>query len=546
LISGRFNVLIPHGTATQVGQGNENDVRVDSHSQAAGQFLFPLLSLELKMITRVLVILVSIATFNLRSASQEIKPKMFPDVGDTVAVMPRDTSAFRLIVFLPQIACSGCSKSISPMVKNLKESTRATIDVTVFIASDDDQFVRQQKVIYDWDFEVHADPIRAYQKTFGISRAPYAILTNRCGVVLAAGPVGASSYDWEKVTIANRDLIRECNMGLSGITLRKSVVLRGSDAIAGAGMQRQVNIFGDSLVIVNATPLHKVMMFNMSGDSLMTFSHLPAEGYVPLTPILVNQPYSGRRYLFIDFTYDGDIPITTIVDFNGQVIERQRCRDYPSGSGRFYLSFTTDSSLETIVSGYRYLSRADRGSDRTGCVIWDRATGDIVQRFDRDSIHEKADLSNYHWTTSWIDDDEIAFVSNLSREVNVYGRKDVRRTRVLQFSPDTTAYRTGWLSLGMRLNEQSSLEDRQALQVHVSATSRLLKDTETGDYYIAFHNFTVSGYIDTFVSGPIGKPETGTWFVGRNHHVHKIAKNSLYTTAVKDGKLVLNQFELSR
>jgi hypothetical protein len=100
--------------------------------------------------------------------------------------------------------------------------------------------------------------------------------------------------------------------------------------------------------------------------------------------------------------------------------------------------------------------------------------------------------------------------------------------------------------MGMRLTEHSSLEDRQALQVHVSATSRLLKDMNSGDYYIAFHNFTVDGYIDTFVSGPIGIPDTGTWFVGRNHHVHKIAGGSLYTTVVKDGKLVLNQFDLSR
>jgi hypothetical protein len=286
--------------------------------------------------------------------------------------------------------------------------------------------------------------------------------------------------------------------------------------------------------------------FNMSGDSLRAFSHLPSEGYVPFTPILMNQPYSARGCLFIDFTYEGDIPITTIVDFSGKVIERRQRRVDPPGSGRMYLSFTADSSLETIVSGYRYLNKTDRGSDRTGCVVWNRATGDITHRFERDAIHEKADLSNYHWSTSWIDEDEIAFVSNLSRTVNVYGRKDMRRTRVLSFSPDSSAYRTAWLDMGMRLTEHSSLEDRQALQVHVSATSRLLKDMNSGDYYIAFHNFTVDGYIDTFVSGPIGIPDTGTWFVGRNHHVHKIAGGSLYTTVVKDGKLVLNQFDLSR
>lgn len=469
-----------------------------------------------------------------------------PSKGDIVDVMPKDTATLRLLVFLPQIACQGCAQSVSPIRRQLQESMKTSVDVTVFISSDDDGFVRLQKEQHSWEFAVLPDPIRAYQKAFGVTRAPYAILTNRCGVVLAAGPFGSASFEWENVNVSDEEIEAGCPPRHDRIRLLSAVVLRGSAAIAGAGMQHQANIIGDSLVVVNATPLHKVMMFNMAGDSLRTFSHVAEESYTPFVPIMMSQPQSGRGCLFIDFTYEGDIPITTIVDYNGNVIERRQRHDYPPGTGRFFLSFSTDSTLETIVSGYRYLNAAARGSDRTGCVVWSRITGEIKHRFSRDSIHEQADLSNYEWTTTWIDDDEIAYISNLSRSLRVYGRKDQQRTRELQFDPDTSAYKTGWVAQAMKLNEQSTLEERQALQVHVSATSRVLKDSETGDYYIAFHNFTVSGYIDTFVSGPIGKPDIGTWFVGRNHHVHKVGNSVVYTTNIQDGHLVLSSFELSR
>jgi hypothetical protein len=465
-------------------------------------------------------------------------------VGQTVAILPRDTAALRLIVFLPQVACQSCAQSVLPIRERLQFETRQSVDVTVFISTDDDEFVRQQKNIYGWKFAVIADPIRAYQTLYRVQRVPSAVLTNRCGVVLAEGRLGSVDYDWDTVVVKPDVLDFGCPERLNKCRLRKEIVLKGSEALSGAGRQRQVNIIKDSLIIVNATPLNKVMVFRMNGDSLRTFSHEAGGGYIPFMPMMATRPFDGEACLFIDNTYEGDIPITSVVTFDGDVIERKQRRVDSAESGRVSYFHSADARLETIVSSYRYLSKSDRGADRTGCIAWDRVSGNILHRFVRDSIHEQADLSNYHWTISLIDSEEIAYISNLSQTLNVHSRKDGSLLRTLPFNPDTSVYRTGWLSQGLLLTESSTIEERQALQTKVSATNFLLKDTESGDYYIGFNNFTVSGTIDGYISGPVGSPNAGTWFVGRSHQCHKISNGVLYASALQDGILVLSLYDL--
>jgi hypothetical protein len=505
-----------------------------------------LLSL-LRAMQRVLIpAFVTLCMFGSVCAATVYDRKSTVAVGDTIPVLPQDTSDLHLLVFLPEMFCSVFAEAVSPIRNRLQLASKRSVDVTVFISTDDDVFARQQKVIHSWDFRVYSDPIRAYQRIYRVQVTPTAVLANRCGIVLAVGRLGSTVYDWDTVVVTPELLDQGCFKRLNLSRLRKEVALKGSEALSGAGRQRQVNIIRDSLIVVNASPLHLGMVFSLGGDSLLTFSHKAGAGYLPYFPIMVPQPYDGRTCLFIDFTLEKATPIMSVIDFEGNVLERKQWRADSVEVGFMSIYFSTDARLETVVSGYRYNRESDRGTDRTGCIAWDRASGNILYRFVRDSIHDQADLSNYDWTISWIDDEEIAYISNLGQTLYVHRRTDGQLMKELRFNPDTSAYRTAWLAQGLLLNESSTIEERQLLQTSVSATSILLKDSESGDYYIGFYNFSINGSIDGYVSGPVGSLDAGTWYLGRSHRYHKISNGVLYATALQDGIIVLRMYDLLR
>jgi hypothetical protein len=194
-----------------------------------------------------------------------------------------------------------------------------------------------------------------------------------------------------------------------------------------------------------------------------------------------------------------------------------------------------DSSFLAVLPTYE--KRPDAPEQKYKALIVDLRDMSILDSIAADSMFTAADLSNYFWSMSTIDTQEIAIAFNLSKQLHIVGRSQERKRYVLPIEPDTAVWRQSWQDQYCNLNSTSSLEVRKELALQASANGEIMKDDVSHDYYMAFYNTNDDGSIDTYLVGPIGKKESRTLHVGRNVLCHAFLQGSIVCTLADNGDL---------
>ncbi|MCU0331308.1 MAG: hypothetical protein MUC47_10100, partial [Candidatus Kapabacteria bacterium] len=109
--------------------------------------------------------------------------------------------------------------------------------MTAFVMTSDVGSLNTMAEVNKWQFRVLADPGEMYFGRYAVKKAPFGILANREGKILALGPIGSTSYDWGKVSISVEDIVSK-RQHLRNVTWQKKVKLDSSEALTAVGLQR--------------------------------------------------------------------------------------------------------------------------------------------------------------------------------------------------------------------------------------------------------------------------------------------------------------------
>jgi|GEM_PF-3513161 len=458
-------------------------------------------------------------------------------VGDTVDVPYCDTVEILFFAFTQPTACHTCMLSLEPIRRNLAAYGR--VKMTLYVSTGDQKVVDEMRKDRGWSFDIEIDPIRAYQKSFGVKKPPVGIATNRSGVVLAVGPIGSSTYDWGNIQLNTGFTLASQQPTTPTLTSLRRTELLGSEDLVSAGLQRQIVFLNDSVLAVNATPLRRTAVYGLDGTRQHLINITPDTGYIPFAPMLSGTPNRSQRIVYFDIDPTTNKPVVFLTDLDGSLRKFYSPNVEHRIEAQFGFFTATDSANQILVTSVVYLDSITRGNDKSGAIAWSPIDGSVSARIERDSLFATADLSNYYWVAPWIDAHEIACIANLSTKVAVISRTREQAARTLPFEPDTNVWKTAWRVHYSNLKSSSTLEERKALGSHTSKLDRLLKDTETGHYYVSFYNTLDNGSIDMYITGPLGLSTNSTQYVGRDHLCHKVQNELLYTSSSDNGRLFL-------
>ena len=458
-------------------------------------------------------------------------------VGDRIDINYTDTADIHFYIFTQPTACFTCIQSITPIQRML--SAYGRVLVVMYVSTDDQHFIERMRVDNGWTFSVVPDPLRAYQKAYKVKNAPVGIVTDRNGRVLAAGPIGSSRYDWTKLYIDLPTSTAAASSDIPQVRTVSTTILQGSNAIVSSGFQRQLVFVSDSLFVIHATPLRRILTYTYTGTLVRSAEILADSGYVPFAPMLAGTPNRSDAIVLIDVDPVKNKPVLLMYNqfLSGRKILRPEIQHSPHAQYGFFAA--TDQQNTTITTSVVYANASMREKDKTGSIAWTIHDGVVTSYFQRDLLHDSADLSNYYWIAPWIDQDEIAIIENMSRTVSIANRREPHKVRAVTFSPDTMVWKTGWMSSYRNLQETSTIEQRRALSYCVSNLDRLLKDPVSKEYYVSFYNRLDNGSIDMYITGPLGNDRTRTRYVGRNYLCHGIDNGLLYTTITNNGQILL-------
>lgn len=463
-------------------------------------------------------------------------------VGDTVDVLEDDSVMFHIAAFTTPNACRGGLLELREMHSKLSEI--GPIDMTLYVTTRDRAMVREMQTAYRWPFATEIDPLMAYRKAFGVVDSPWAIITDRNGVVMATGPLGKVDYDWVDTISSLRTRTHSASSDVRRLRERARVSIAGSGPLVAGGLQRHLTMIDDTLAAVVMTPLARLALVSTSGSLQRMLSLSPDSSYAPFIPIMAaSTPCNAGPVIIDSDPYSTEM---VMVDFDRTGITRTVTPCRPKiPAGAMITHFTAiDTQRRVMVATLLYTDSVARGSDRTSAVAWDLHTGEIIASIDRDSVFEQADLSNYFWQSPWIDDSTIAVITNLSTTIRYVDRRTPTQVRTLNFLPDTNIWHQEWRSHYRKLTSTSTLQERMALAPYTSQLERLLRDEVTGSFYVTFYNTRRSGEIDTYIVGPVGSPTSATRYIGRDHLCHRIAHNVLTTTQIHNGLLDIVTYDL--
>lgn len=459
-------------------------------------------------------------------------------VGDTLPPTVSLPAYPVLVCFASESSCSICMESLGNMQRYIERSDCGSM--VLFLATAKAKLIDQLKSEQGWRFPIEKDAYGAIHAGFGVKHTPFYYLISRHGVILAMGPIGSVSDDFETTL---KELNNECtkmnSSQMDSLIIENEKLVTCDDNRFFPSLQHQAILLdsGTKALIV-LLPSQDLIVVDSKGECRKTVKYSSLFNH-RTSGILLGTGRSDSRSFVIGEIPDTDHTMKYFQFSSDLTILDSALLSAPENPLRYWIFNGWQSTQRRIFTTLKP-SDDKYSADMPTFSMYSVSDGNSVSAGSPVEHFLNYNLQGYYWQTyAFRNNGNVLTLQNLSEEVVEYDSLGVEVSRS-KINNDTTVWKVAWRTIARKRSDTTTIEFQKGLQNVTSTMHTVLYDEVTDKIYSSFSNSSTLGGTTTFyITGPIGEASQRTVMVPKSGIPFGIRSGDIYCTTIRDDGLSL-------